>query len=69
MSLAFKDPTRTEVEGLGGRIVLRRVDSGGVQKIELWLRQTGNITYVGNNLPPYDSFNLPWGKYVLTKVN
>jgi hypothetical protein len=66
--LDFKDPTRTADINLYGEIILRRVDSGGVQKIELWLRQRGNIIYIDGTPPPYTSFNVPWGKYVLTKV-
>jgi hypothetical protein len=64
--LNFKDPTTVQ-NGLSGEIILRRVDEGSFQKIEVWLRQTGNIMTIGDAPPAYTSFNVPWGKYILTK--
>ena len=69
VSLSFSDPTRTAVDGLSGEIIIRRVDVGNLQKIKIWLRQVGNITYLEGTTIPYDSFNVPWGEYILTKVN
>ena len=69
VSLMFDDPTITDVEGLDGEIIIRRVDIDGVQKIKVWLRPTGNITYIEGNPPTSTSFNVPWGEYILTKVN
>ncbi|RZJ68879.1 MAG: hypothetical protein EOO45_14365 [Flavobacterium sp.] len=67
--LRFNDPERVNIEGLSGEIVLRRIESGGVQKLEVWLRQTGNVTYVAGSPPQYNALNVPWGTYILTKVN
>lgn len=67
--LNFTDPSRSEVLGLDGEIILRRVDSGSTQKLELILQQTGNLYIIDDVEPAYSSFNVPWGKYILTKVN
>lgn len=67
--LQFEDPTRAIITGLYGEIILRRVDSGGQQKIEMRLRQVGNITYIEGNPPQFESFNVPWGSYTLIKID
>lgn len=67
LHLSFSDPTRANINGLTGEIILRRVDSGGQQKLELWLRSAGHITYNEANPPQYTDLNVPWGTYVLTK--
>lgn len=69
LSLSFTDPTRAHISGLRGRVTLRRVDAGGQQKLEMWLRSDGNISYKEGNPPEYDQLNVPYGKYILTKVN
>lgn len=66
--LIFNDPLRTQVDGLDGQLVLRRIISGGSPKLEAWLIKEGNISYEEGTTPPYTSFTVPWGKYVLTKV-
>lgn len=65
--LMFSDPTRAHINGLYGRIALKRVDSGGQQKLVIRLTSTGNIALVDGNPPEFDSFNVPWGTYVLVK--
>jgi hypothetical protein len=67
LTLLFKDPTRRHIKGLSGRIFLKRVDSGGQQKLEMRLTSTGSIALVNGNPPEFDSFNIPWGTYVLVK--
>lgn len=69
--LSFSDPTRPGMkQGLSGTITLRRINEGGVQKIKMFLQQTGSyIPELGSN-PPEEHyfFNLPFGHYTLTKV-
>ncbi len=68
MSLFFSDPTRDEVEGLYGNLIIMRADQGTVQKIKAELRPRGNIFVTDDEQPQYTSFNVPWGDYILTKV-
>lgn len=68
VGLLFSDPTRANIEGLTGSIIMRHVISGNVQKIEARIIETGNILYQdGGPLPLITSFNVPFGSYVLTK--
>jgi hypothetical protein len=69
LNLMFNDPTRNEVEGLAGEIIVKRADVGNVQKITISLTQTGNIIFIEGNPPQYTSLSVPWGTYTLTKVN
>jgi len=66
VSLMFNDPIRN-APGLGGRITLRRIDENGVQKIQLFLQQTGSVIYLDETPVTYTRFHVPWGSYVLVK--
>ncbi|RZL66643.1 MAG: hypothetical protein EOO93_05370 [Pedobacter sp.] len=67
VSMEFTDPTRTEVQGLSATLVLRYVVENGVEKIKAKLIQTGNVIYDLGTTPPYYSFNVPFGDYILVK--
>lgn len=69
LHLSLNDPLRASVKGLIGDVVLRRVDTGSIQKIEILLKPQGNIIYTEGNPPQYTSLNIPWGTYVLTRIN
>lgn len=69
VNLTILDPSRSDIVGLSGDIVLRRVDVGAIQKISLNLRQVGNIIYIDGNPPQYQTLSVPAGDYILTKVN
>jgi hypothetical protein len=69
LNLMFKDPTRSNIEGLSGEIIVKRSDVGATQKITITLKQEGNIIYDEGAMPQYTSLSLPWGTYTLTKVN
>lgn len=65
--LSFNDPMRAHVKGLVGKIALRRVDSNGQQKLEMQLRNSGNISLINGNPPEFDQLTVPFGTYVLVK--
>ncbi|RZJ68878.1 MAG: hypothetical protein EOO45_14360 [Flavobacterium sp.] len=70
VSLQFGDPSMPDVTlGPTGRIIIRRVDVGSVRKIEMKLKQTGSALPNDNGVLGPTSFNVPWGTYILTKVN
>ena len=69
VNLTMHDPTRENIVGLSGSLVLKRFDAGTIQKIKMNLRQEGNIIYIDGNPPQYNSLSVPWGEYILTKVN
>lgn len=66
--LNFKDPSRAGILGLEGTLILRRLTFSGRNKLEVWLKQDGNIIHEEGATPAYTSFTVPWGTYVLTKV-
>jgi len=72
VSLNFNDPTRPGIQhGLSGKIIVKRADVGASQKIKINLRQSGAYIPPTGTTPTSEqySFNIPWGEYILTKVN
>lgn len=68
LNLMMYDPTRANIEGLAGEVILRVFYESGVAKLKFRLWQTGNITYIDGNPPQFTSLSIPWGEYILTKV-
>lgn len=66
--MMFNDPSLTNIEGLSGQLIIRRLVNSTPPKIEVWLKQEGNIYYEAGSPQPVDAFTIPWGTYVLTKV-
>lgn len=67
VSLTFFDPNRSSDNGLWGKLLLRRVDEGDVQKIKATLSITGHVISVDGVPPEYSTFTVPAGNYILTK--
>ncbi|MCO6147542.1 DUF6705 family protein [Flavobacterium sp. NRK1] len=64
--LYFTDPDR-DILGMLGQMFFERADSGGVQKLKLKFRATGNMMVEVGTTPPYTSFTVPFGEYILVK--
>lgn len=68
IKMQFKDPTR-EITGLGAKLILRRITQNGVPKIKANLIRDGFVMTESGQEPQYHEFTVPFGEYVLTKVN
>jgi len=72
ISMSFNEPSRREIAGLSAGLMLRRItESDGVQKIIaiLYTRSVSfGFTYDGTP-STIDSYSVPIGEYVLTKIN
>ncbi|MCO6147539.1 DUF6705 family protein [Flavobacterium sp. NRK1] len=64
--LFFNDPDRY-ILGMSGEMFFERADSGNVQKLKLKFRATGNRLVEVGTTPPYTSFTVPFGEYILVK--
>jgi len=64
--LSFTDPNRY-IEGFEPQMLFKRVDSGGVQKLELNFRTISGGWEEEGVTPQYTSYTVPFGTYILTK--
>jgi hypothetical protein len=62
----FTDPDR-DILGMLGQMFFQRADSGGVQKLKLEFRAAGNMMVEVGTTPPYTSYTVPFGEYILVK--
>ncbi len=67
VSLTLFEPNRSSDNGLWGKLLLRRVDEGDVQKIKATLSITGHVISVDGVSPEYSTFTVPSRNYILTK--
>jgi hypothetical protein len=67
--LNFSDPGRIDIEGFSGAVVLRRVDEGTEQKIELVLHNNAEVPFVNGAPQKFTSFTVPFGTYILKRTD
>jgi len=48
-------------------MIFQRADSGGVQKLKLKFRSIGSLLVEQGVTPPYTSYTVPFGEYLLVK--
>lgn len=68
VAVSFNDPIR-QIDGLRGILVLRKVIENGNIVLKANLISEGNLIVKENQQPVYNEFMVPFGEYVLTKVN
>jgi len=64
--LTFNDPNRY-IEGYDPEMIFQRADSRGVQKLKLKFRSIGSMLVEQGVTPPYTSYTVPFGEYLLVK--
>jgi len=64
--LSFRDPNRY-IKGYEPEMIFQRADSGGVQKLKLKFRSIGSSLVEQGVTPPYTSYTVPFGEYLLVK--
>jgi len=64
--LQFSDPNR-DILGMEPEMLLRRSDSGTIQKIKLIFRSTSGAIARDGQIPLYTSYTVPFGEYLLVK--
>lgn len=64
--LGFVDPNRS-IPGYEPQMMFQRADSGGVQKLKLVFRTISGMIVEEGVEPPYTSYTVPFGEYLLVK--
>jgi len=71
LRMNIDEPSRRHIINLSRDFIIRRYFDNGVEKLKIWFILTGNGVYVDSNtneLSDISGFSLPYGEYVLTKI-
>lgn len=71
LRMNIDEPSRRHIMNLSRDFIIRRYFDNGIEKLKVWFILTGHGVYVDSNtneLSDISGFSLPYGEYVLTKI-